>query len=283
MPRKIAIVTDSTCDLPIHLCEPGRIGIVPQRITWGDAIYRDGIDLTPDEFYQRLADAPVLPVSNPATVEDFAAGFEAARVAQNAEQVVAVLLSSHLSASFLNAQTAARQMDFPVFVHDSQTVSMGLGFCAMAAMETRDAGGSVEEILENVRRVRRETCIYFTVGTLEFLYRGGRIGGARHLIGKALSIKPILTVTDGQVEAAENVISRGRAVQRMLDLAAAEIPPGDPVRVAVISGDAGEEALELLMPIRQRWQPTQLIEGHISPAIGVNAGPGVLGITVSRF
>ncbi|MBZ0283962.1 MAG: DegV family protein [Anaerolineae bacterium] len=282
MPRKIAIVTDSTCDLPQHLIEQGGIGVVPQWITWGEETYRDGVDLTPDDFYQRLAESPVLPVSGPATAEDFAAAFEAARVVQRAEQVVAILLSSRLSASFLNAQAGARLVDFPVFVHDSQTVSMGLGFSVLAAAEARDAGATVDDILETARRVRRQTCIYFTVGTLDFLYRGGRIGGARHLIGKALSIKPILTVTDGQVEAAENVISRARAVQRMLDLAAAEIPPGSPVRVSVMSGEAGEEALELLSPIRQRWQPMQLIEGPISPAIGVNAGPGVLGITVSR-
>lgn len=282
MARKIAIVTDSTCDLPQHIVDQGNIGVVPQRISWDGALYRDGIDLTSDAFYQRLAESPMLPVSEPATAEDFAAGFEATRAKQQAEQVVAILISSRLSASFLNAQAGARLVDFPVFVHDSQTVSMGLGFSVLAAAEVRDAGAPVDDILEAARRTRRETCMYMTVDTLEFLYRGGRIGGARHLIGKALSIKPILTVADGQVEAVENVMSRARGIQRMLDLAAGDIPPGSPVRVAVMSGDASEEALELLAPIRQRWQPSQLIEGHISPALGVNAGPGVLGIAVSR-
>lgn len=282
MPRKIAILTDSTCDLPGELAHESGIAIIPQKIVWDGQVYKDGVDLMPDDFYIRLVEEANLPTSAPASPEEYAAAFEAARAEQASDQVVALLISSKLSTSFLNAQDGARLVDFPVFVQDTQTVSMGLGFTVLAGAEARDAGANVEQILEVARQTRRNTTMFFTVGTLEYLYRGGRIGGARHLIGKALSIKPILTVSDGQVAPVENIISRNRAVQRILELMAAEMPPGTPVRAAVISSEASEEALELLTPIRERWSPQQIVESTICPALGVNAGPGTLGIVLSR-
>lgn len=281
MKRKIALVTDSTCDLPVQVAQAADIHVIPQQIIWDGQAYRDGIDLTLASFYQRLATSPTLPVSAPPTPDDFAAAFQAARAKDEAEQVVLFTLSSKLSDSFHNALVGARLVNFPVFVHDSQTVSMGLGFAVLAAARARDDGANVDQILEAARQARRQCRQFFTVDTLEFLYRGGRIGGARHLIGTALSLRPILTIEDGQVVVIETVRTRQRAIARMLELAAEEGTPGE-VQVAIMSGDADEEARQLIAPLRQRLKPLELIESHVSTSIGVNTGPGVLGITVCR-
>ena len=281
MSRKITLVTDSTCDLPPHLAEEHGIHVIPQRIVWDNELYFDGIDLTSAAFYERLANSETLPESAPPTPEEFAAEFETARAENRAEQVIAILLSSHLSLSFVNAQAAALLVDFPVFLHDSQTVSMGLGFAALSAAGALRAGAGIDEILEAARQSRRQTRILFTVDTLEFLYRGGRMGGARHMIGTALAIKPILAVEHGHVEAVESVRTRARAVTRMLELAAENTPPGS-ARIALMSGGADDEALALLEPARKQLRPQEIIECSVSPSIGVHTGPGVLGITVCQ-
>ncbi len=280
MSGKIALVTDSTCDLPPALAAAHAIHIIPQIVIWEGRAYHDGIDLTNNEFYRRLADAAELPQTAPPTPQECAAVFEEARRAAQAEQVVVLLISSKLSGSFVNAQAGARLVDFPVFLQDTQTASIALGFAALAAAAARDAGADVEAVLDAARQARRRTRLYFTVDTLDFLYRGGRIGGARHLIGKALGIKPILTVDDGQVEAAETVRTRARAVTRMLELVTQDVPSGAKVQVAVINGDAEEEALTLIAPVRKQLNPTRLIESSICAALGVHTGPGTLGVSV---
>lgn len=278
MSGKVALVTDSTADLPSALAEAKGIHIVPQIVIWEGTAYRDGVDLTNNEFYWRLGEASELPQTAPPSAEDFAAGFEAARRQAHADQVVALVISSKLSQSFVSAQAGARMVDFPVYLQDTQTVTVGLGFAALAAAAARDAGATVEGILAAARQARRQTSMYFTLDTLDFLYRGGRIGGARHLLGTALNLKPILTVTDGQVEAAENVRNRDRAVTRMLDLIEQSIPQGAGVQIAVINGHAEEEALELLTPVRRQFNPVNVIESNICAALGVHTGPGALGL-----
>ncbi len=279
MQRKIALVTDSTCDLPRNIARDYGIHIIPQPITWDGRIYHDGVDLMPVEFYRQLGETSALPTSAAPSPEDFAGAFEAARSVDDADQVVALLLSSKLSDSVQNAQVGAQQVNFPVFIQDTQTVSMGLGFVALAAARARDQGAAVEEILNTARQTRRKTTVFFTVSTLDFLHRGGRIGGARHLIGNALSLKPILTVDDGQVAVAATIRSRSRALGRMLELAGEGVKSGE-VWAAVVNGDAELEAMEVLNTISEQWKPEQLIASSVCPSIGTNTGPGVLGVIV---
>lgn len=278
MSGKIAIVTDSTCDLPPDLLAAHYISVIPQHIIWNDVIYRDGVELSAGDFYHYLTSAQNLPDTQPPTPLEFADYFEQARSATGADRVIALLLSSKLSESFINAQMAARELDFPVFVFDTQTISLALGFTVISAAEARNQGASVEQILDAARQTRRQTRLYFTVNTLDFLYRGGRIGGARHLIGKALSIKPILSVTSGEVEAVENARTRQRAIQRMLEMAANGA--NGAMRVGVTHGDAADEAEALCDYIGHTWQPHQLVASITSPAIGAHTGPGVVSITV---
>lgn len=279
MLSNVAILTDSTCDLPPHLLDAHCISVIPQTIVWGGVYYRDGVDLPAADFYQILANTPDLPTTTPPSPTEFAEYYEHARAAMGADAVVALLLSSKLSDTFLNAQTGAGAVDFPVFVLDSQTVSLALGFAVLAAADARSQGAGVQQMLAAARQSRRDTRVYFTVNTLDFLHRGGRIGGARRLIGTALSLKPILTVTGGQVEPVETVRTRPRAIQRMLELAVNGA--NSALRIGVTHGDAADEAHLLLDEISRVCQPQQLVASITCPALGAHTGPGVLSITVS--
>ncbi len=281
MTRKIALLTDSTSDLPPALAQERDIFIIPQRVVWDNQTYLDGVELTSADFYQRLAQSTTLPETLPPSAADFAEAFREARDQSGAEHLLAILLSAKLSRSGSNAQAGARLVDFPVFVLDSQTVSMSLGFSVLAAADARDNGGSIDDMLEAARQIRRQTSLYFTLNTLEFLQRGGRIGAMQHILGRTLSVKPIMCIEDGEIRLAENARGRVRAVQRMIELTAAadERPP---VRIAVTHGNAPDEAYELMDRLSTQFQTEAILACSISPALGAHAGPGALGIVVSR-
>ena len=279
MLRKIAIVTDSTCDLPSDLAAEHQISIIPQNILWDGEVYQDGVGLTAVDFYRYLATASTFPATAPPSTTEFVQYFHEARAAVGADGVVAMILSSKLSNSFVNAQVAAGQLDFPVFVMDTQTVSHGLGFAVLAAAEARDQGAGIQQILDAARQTRRQTRLYFTVSTLVFLHRGRCIGGARHLIASALSLKPILRVSGGRVEAAATALTRERAIHQMLGLARNGI--NGRIRVGLTHGDVPDEAEVIWKLLIHEWQPHQIVVSETSPALGVHTGPGVLGIAVS--
>ncbi len=277
MPCKIAILTDSTCDLPAALTDDYGISVIPQQIIWEGQMYLDGVHLSADTFYHHLAHSDQPPTTAPPTPDDFALAYEQARAHMEAEKVIAVLLSSRLSSTFAHAQAGAQLVDFPVFLYDTQTVSMGLGFAVLAAAQARNAGAAVDGVLEAARQARRRTHLYFTVHTLDFLRRGGRISHLQHVIGAAFDVRPILHIHEGQIEVAEITRKLPRAVQRMLELAH---NGGGAQQVAVMHGSAPEAALALEAQIRHTWRAQQVMVGTVGPTLGVHTGPGVLGIAV---
>lgn len=281
MHRKIGLVTDSTSDLPPALVEAHGLHVVPQRILWDGDLYRDGIDLPPELFYRTLARTRTLPETQPPTPETFAEAYQAAHE-DGAEQVIALVMSSRLSQAFHHAQAGAQLVNFPVYVQDTRMLSMAEGFCVLAGSELCQSGEPVDVILDGIRQTRRSTHLYFTVDTLDYLHRGGRISGLQHRIGSALSIKPIFCLSEGQIQLVENARSRARAIQRMVELALEAAPAGSPVRAAVVHGDALAEASMLAETVERAWSPLQLMVTPVSAAIGVHAGPGVLGLALSQ-
>jgi DegV family protein with EDD domain len=278
--RKIGLVTDSTSDLPPALAEAQGLYIVPQRILWNGYSYRDGLDLTPEMFYRMLGETDTLPETEPPTPEDFADAYQQAADC-GAEQVIALVMSSRLSGAFHHAQAGAQLVNFPVFVQDTWMVSMAEGFCVLAGSELCRLGMSVDVILDGIRQTRRGTRLFFTVDTLDYLHRGGRISGLQHRIGSALSFKPIFCLDEGQIQLVEHARSRARAIRRMLELALEAVPAGEPVRAAVVHGDALAEASALAETVEAAWSPLQLMITPVSAAIGVHTGPGVLGLALS--
>lgn len=274
----IAIVTDSTCDLLPHLITQYRIHVVPQHILWGTENYLDGIDITSDVFYRRLSEATELPRTSQPSSGDFAEAYKTAREAANAHVVVCITLSSDVSGTYNSAVQAVEMVDFPVHVVDARTASFPLGFLVLEAAIARDKGLSVEGVVAAVKANLTKVQIYFTVSTLEYLHRGGRIGGARRLIGDTLSIKPILYVQEGAIGAKESVRTRSRVTKRMIDLVA-EAQRGQALkRLGVVHGMALDEAEELAGTLKSRFNLEEVYLNNCCSAIGVHVGPGVLGV-----
>ncbi|NJL93527.1 MAG: DegV family protein [Anaerolineae bacterium] len=276
----VAILTDSTCDLPTDLCQQHGILTVPQLIIWGRDTLRDGIDITTDAFYKRLATAEELPSTARPTPHDIASAYRQAREQSTTGEVLFITATSKASGTFASAQEALELVDFPVRILDSQMISMGLGFLVLRAVDLRDQGMTPSEIEALTRSHIPQLSVFFTVATLDFLHRGGRIGRARHLMGRALQIKPILQLQEGQVGALESVRTRARALKRLVELAEERLLGSAVVHLAVMHGDAPQEAQALAEDLRQRLAPARMLHTTISPSIGVHAGPGVVGLAM---
>lgn len=277
MATHFALVTDGTSDLTDALARQHQITIVPQHVIWGGETLKDRVDITIEDFYRRLATDPELPKTSQPSPAEFAAAFQRVRDETGAGAVLAPVISSELSGTYSSAQQAAKMVDFPVHAIDTRTASMAQGLIVLALADARDAGASAEEAVALAHRSIARSQVLFTVKTLEYLHRGGRIGGARRLLGTMLDIKPILHVQDGRIEALESVRTRKRALSRLVELLASLRDPARPLRIGVLHGDAPEEVEALAAEIKTRFQPQFITVGAICAAIGVHTGPGVIG------
>jgi DegV family protein with EDD domain len=274
---KIALVTDSTATIPADLIEKYHISVAPQALVWGDETFRDGIDIQPSEFYTRLKSAKVMPTTSQASPQAFYDIFN--QRLQEGYEVLAVVLSEKLSGTLASALQAREMLpDAPIEIVDSQTTAMAMGFQVLEASRAAEQGASLAECKELVECARQQVGVIFAVDTLEFLHRGGRIGGAARLLGTALNIKPILEVTGGQVEAVERVRTRKKSLFRVVELLEERIAGRKPVRLATLHADAPEEARELLELARIRLDAVESIFTEVSPVVGAHTGPGTAGL-----
>lgn len=278
MTSSVAVVADSTCDLPKDLVEKYHIQVVPEYVMWGTEIYRDGVDLTAEQFYDRMSKEKALPKTSQPSPADFLKAYQAAREKNNAESIICLTLSAELSGTYNSALQAKEQADFPVRVIDIRNATMPLGFMALTAAEGRDANLTLDEIEQQVKAALSKTNVFFTVSSLEFLHRGGRIGGAQRLIGDTLKIRPILTVIDGTVFAKESVRTQKRAVQRMAEIIDELGQGGKFRRLGVIHGGVLEDAVALQNQLREKYNPPTMMLNLASPAVGTHVGPGCIGI-----
>jgi len=275
---KIAVLTDSTAYLPSPLIDQYSIHVIPLTVLWGDDALRDGVDITPAEFLQRLNEDPVHPTTTQPNPEDFQLIYE--QLSSDHDAIVAPLISSKLSGTVNSAQSAKSTFSrVPVRVVDTQSTSMGLGFAVLAAARAAAQGMSLEDVEAAARSAAANTRVLFVVDTLEYLHRGGRIGGASKLLGTALSIKPLLHLNEGRVDALERVRTKGKAVSRMLELVT-HYADGQPARVAVIHAGSPEEAEELKAQVAGQITCEELHVADLSPAISIHTGPGTVGLAV---
>ncbi|HEY7133957.1 MAG TPA: DegV family protein [Acidimicrobiia bacterium] len=271
----VRVVTDSACDLPQDLVDQYGIEIVPLTIRFGAEELVDRKELGTGEFWRRLAASPVLPETSAPSAGAFEEVFR--RLADDgADGIVCINLSSRLSATMQAAQVAAKAADpdCPVEVIDSLQVSMALGSLCLTAAQRADAGADLESIAAEVIDRRNRTRLFGTLDTLEYLRKGGRVGAAQALLGSMLSIKPVLTVSDGVVAEAGKVRTRSKALRHVVE----KLQPGQFENVCVLHGDAPDldEFLDLLAPIVSR---EEIVVGQIGPVIGTHAGPRTIGIT----
>jgi len=279
---KIAIITDSTAYLEKVYVKKHNIQVIPLNLHWDEDTFKDNVDISADEFYDRLKASSTLPSTSQPTYGEFEVIFKES--ASKYDGIIVALISSGISGtvdSALMAQKAYKGI--PVEVIDTKTTAGGLAIVVKAIATAVESGKSMQEVTALARSVSASVCTYFVVDTLKYLHKGGRIGGASRYFGTALSIKPILYLNEeGKIEAFEKVRTKKKAVARLLDLAV-EKAAGEKCHVAIYHAQALREAETMRDEIQQLLDCYEVGIYQLSPVIGTHVGPGALGISVSTI
>jgi DegV family protein with EDD domain len=255
-PRKIVILTDSSANIPAYLQDELKIVVIPLWLLWDGESLRDGIDIHPDAFYDRLRGSKTLPTSSQPSSQEFKTLFQ--QIGKDADAIVAVLVSSGISGTIASAKAAADELpELDIRIVDTLTCAMGLGLMVMAAARAAVEDKSVDEIVALAEQMRDSVYTLFAVDTLEYLFKGGRITGGKHLLGTALNIKPILHFQDGLIKPLTQARSKKKALAQLLDIVEERLGGNQMVEAAVMDVDAGEEADQISELIRARFNPTR--------------------------
>jgi DegV family protein with EDD domain len=279
MSRHVAIVTDSTAYLPQRTMERHGITAVPLTVVVDGEPFDEGTEISTRALVQALQKRRPVTTSRPAP-EIFAETYR--RVAgSGATGIVSLHLSAELSGTYDAAVLAAREAPVPVRVVDTRMIAMALGFCALAAAETAEAGGTVDEAVTVAEKRAAGTSAYFYVDTLEYLRRGGRIGAAQALLGSALAVKPLLQLQGGRIAPLEKVRTASKAIARLEEIVA-DRAGGAEVDIAVHHLAAPDRASALADRLRTRLPGLgDLHVSEVGAVIGAHTGPGLLGAVVS--
>lgn len=278
---KIHVVTDSGSDLALEVKERLGIHVVPMTVQFGSEIFKDGVEISVADFYAKLKTESEMPSTCQPSPADFVAMYE--KIAEPGDTIISVHLSSKMSGTYQSSVLASTMLDssIKVITVDSKAASMGLGLVAVTAAEGVQAGKDLDEILSDVQHVIDHLQVYFVVDTLEFLKKNGRIALAQALVGTMLSIKPILTLVDGEVAPFEKIRGKAKALKRVRELIL-EFQARSrekTIRAALSHATAPEEAeqvidaLKLVLPVGG-----EVVVGEIGPTIGVHTGPGVVAL-----
>jgi len=275
--KKVVIITDSTAYLPQEIVEELGVTVVPLTVNWDGETYRDGVDIQAEEFYERLAKSDSFPTTSQTTVGEYLEVFKS--LLSQGFAVLALPISSGISGSVESAFQAKQEFEGqPVEVIDTKLVSMALGFMVMTVARAAQAGASLEECVALAHDVYLRIGVYFTVDDLKYLNKGGRINTAKRLVGSVLNIKPLMEIRDGKIELVESVISRKKAISRMLDLIEADIDGREPVRIGAFHAAADEDCQALLDMAVERFHPVETVVTYVSPVIGSHTGPGTVSL-----
>jgi DegV family protein with EDD domain len=276
---RVAIVTDSTAYIPAELTKHLNITVVPLILIWGEESFTDGVDILPDAFYRRMANSKIIPTTSQATIPSMKSTFEA--LLEQGFAVLGIFLSSSLSGTVQSAIQAREMLEKgkdKIAIIDSLATTMALGWPVLTVARAADSGANLVECQKLAEKARDQTGVMFVVETLEYLRRGGRIGGAQAMLGTMLNVKPLLELQDGRIEAVEKIRTKGKALSRMLDLVEEKVAGRIPIRLAIAHANAEAEALALLETARQRFDPVESLHTPLSPVIGTHAGPGTLAL-----
>ena len=272
----VKIVTDSTSDLPADIAQSLGITVVPLNVHFGTDTYKDGVDISAEEFYDRLLNGSVLPTTSQPSIGEFAQTYD--ELAGDAEGIVSVHISSKVSGTYNSALQGSTDREFscPVNVVDSAQMSMGLGLCAMAAARVAQSGATLDEVVSATESAMAVSQCIALFHTLEYLEKGGRVGKARALLGSLFRIKPLIVIRDGVVNELGKERSRRRGIER-LKREAREFGPLQEMSVMYSTtpedAEAVAEDLGDLLPGDKKP-----IIARFGPVIGTYAGPGVVGV-----
>jgi DegV family protein with EDD domain len=279
MMHPIALVTDSTSDLPKEWVQQYDISIIPLTIIFGDQQYLDGVELAAEDFYARLLTDSIHPSTSQPSPEAFLQVYH--RLAhEGAREIVVFTISSAMSGTIESARRAARDSSIPVHIVDSKNNSMGLGWQVIAAARAREAGGGLEEMLAAAEQARRSMAYYISLDTIDYLSRGGRISEAARFLNSVLRIKPLINVRPdtGTVGASIPARSRKSAIEGLYKEFFRHINARLPLHITVLHNAALEEAQELAARVQREFQPKELFISIVSPVLGVHTGPRAIAL-----
>ena len=273
----VGIITDSVADIPPPLVDELDISVVPLSVRFGEDVYRDGIDLTPDQFYEKLKISKTFPNTSVPAPADFIQAYD--EVSRKTDEILVILVSAHLSATYEVARQSIAMMKRKCRVEllDSQWATMAEGFIVIKAARAAQEGVSLDEVIETARRNIDRVEFRAAFDTLEYLRRGGRIGRAQALMGSLLKINPLITLKDGLVEAAGRTRSRAKAIDNLYDFAAGY---ANIEEMAVGNTACPEEAEALCRRLGNIFPEERIYRSRMTPVIGTHAGPGLLLVAV---
>ncbi|MFC1995269.1 DegV family protein [Chloroflexota bacterium] len=269
----VKVVTDSSSDLPTQVVQKLGITVVPLYVRFGDKVYRDRVDISEDEFYQRLLGDPVHPSTIQPTPQDFTDVYQ--KLLPEADGIVSIHISGKLSGT-CNSALQGKELineECPIEVIDSQVTTMGLGLVSLGAVKVANAGGSMEDVVEEVKRIIPNIHLLALFDTLKYLQLGGRIGKASALVGSILNVKPLLALKDGEVVPAGQVRSRSKGIERLFDFVKNASNIQD---LAITSNTTSGEVQALAERMDSIFAKEQIIFAPIGPMLGVHSGPGAI-------
>ena len=273
----VHIVTDSTSSLPVELAAQHAITVVPLYVRFGQQIYRAGIEIGTDEFFQRIATDPILPSTSQPSPGDFQAVYE--RLTASGDSVVSIHVSDVLSGTLASARTAKETLrDRSIHLINSEMASVPLGLLAIEAARLAKAGADAAAIVRHIEDAMPRCKVVFVLSTLEFLKRGGRIGGAQAFLGSLLNVKPVLHVEHGRVEPVARVRSFAKAYET-IDSYVREHAPKGVLHGAILHANAEEHRQRVEEMVRSSCMPSGNLYPNIAidPVVGVYTGPGAFG------
>jgi len=271
----VKIVTDSSADLPAELVQELGITVVPLYVRFGEEVYREQVDISLDEFYQKLEHGHIHPVTIQPSPQDFATAYQ--EVAPGADGIVSIHISSKLSGTFNSALQgkAMIEKDCPIEVIDSQSVTVGLGLICIAAATMAKAGESLSSVVKEVKQIIPDIHLLNLLDTLKYLALGGRIGKAKALLGSILNVKPLITLKEGEVVPAGQVRSRSKGIERLFDFVESAPNIED---LAVAYNTTPDEAQALAKRLGSIFTKETIKVARLGTTLGVHMGPGSLAI-----
>ena len=273
----VKIVTDSTADLPQNLARELDITVVPVYVRFGNKVYRDRVDISEDEFYRRLQHDSIHPNTMQPSPQDFIDTYK--KLSDRADGIVSIHVTGKLSGTFSSAMRAKETLGekYPIEVIDSQVVTMGLGQIAIEANNIAQSGENLREVAETVKKMIPRIRLLGLLDTLKYLALGGRIGKVKALLSLMLSVKPLLTMKNGELVPYGRVRSRSQGIERLFDFAR---DAGNIQDLAIIYNTTLKEAHALADRIDPIFPKERIQLSRLGPALGVHAGPGILFVSI---
>ncbi|MFA7573279.1 MAG: DegV family protein [Lutispora sp.] len=273
----ITILTDTLCDVPNEFVEKYNIRVLPLTVNFGEESYRDGIDITADEFFRKLEDSEELPKTSQINPPKFESVFKEELKRNNT--VVAILGSSELSGTYNSAVIAKNNLEsHNIYIIDSKAVTLGAGLLVIKAARLADEGKSVEDIVKAIEEAKNNMKQYFVIGSLKYLYKGGRISLSVSVLGSILNIKPLITVIDGKLEMMEKTRGVKKAIAIMMNTIKNNGWTLDNKVVGINHTICPEYAEYVEETINKLYKPKEIIRGEVGSVIGTHAGPGCVAL-----